>query len=105
MIKLGVRGKILNIIKFMLLVVKSRVKYYRKSGTEFFCILGVRQGECCLHCFLKDLEEVFTIEGNGSLDIDTFKIFTLLYADGSIIFSKSAEELQVGLDALVNYCN
>ena len=46
MIKLGIRGKILNIIKSMYSVVKSRVKYDNKLGTEFFCSLGVRQGEC-----------------------------------------------------------
>ena len=29
----------------------------------------------------------------------------LLYADDIVIFSKNAEELQAGLDVLVNYCN
>ena len=48
MIKLGIRGKILNFIKSMYSVVKSRVKYDSKLGTEFFCCLGVRQGECLL---------------------------------------------------------
>ena len=46
MIKLGIRGKILNIIKSMYSVVKSRVKYDNKLGNEFVCSLGVRQGEC-----------------------------------------------------------
>ena len=34
-----------------------------------------------------------------------FKLFLLLYADDIGIFSKNAEELQAGLDLLVNYCN
>ena len=46
MIKLGIHGKILNIIKSMYSVVKSRIKYDNKLGTELFCCLGVRQGEC-----------------------------------------------------------
>ena len=109
MIKLGIRGKILNIIKSMYSVVKSRVKYDNKLGTEFFCSLGVRQGECLspmlFSLFLNDLEEVFATEGYGGLDVGTFKLFMLLYADDIVIFSKNAEELQVGLDVLVNYCN
>ena len=109
MIKLGIRGKILNIIKSMYSVVKSRVKYDNKLGTEFFCSLGVRQGEylspMLFLLFLNDFEEVFATEGYGGLDVDTFKLFMLLYADDIVIFSKNAEELQVGLDVLVNYCN
>ena len=108
MIKLGIRGKILNIIKSMYSAVK-RVKYDNKLGTEFFCSLGVRQGECLspmlFSLFLNDLEEVSATEGYGGLDVDTFKLFMLLYADDIVIFSKNAEELQVGLDVLVNYCN
>ena len=109
MIKLGIRGKILNIIKSMYFVVKSRVKYDNKLGTEFACSLGVRQGECLspmlFPLFINDLEETFATDGYEGLNIDTFKIFMLLYADDIVIFSKNAEELQVGLDVLVNYCN
>ena len=46
LIKIGIWGKILNIIKSMFSCVKSRVKYCNKLGKEFDCILGVRQGEC-----------------------------------------------------------
>ena len=42
MIKLGIRGRILNIIKSMYAIVKTRVKYDNKLGNEFFCSLGVR---------------------------------------------------------------
>ena len=109
MIKLGIRGKILNIIKSMYSVVKSRVKYDNKLGTEFACCLGVRLGECLssmlFSLFLNDLEETFATEGYEGLNIDTFKIFMLLYADDIVIFSKNAEELQEGLDLLVTYCN
>ena len=34
------------IIKSMCAVVKSQVKYDNKLGNEFFCSLGIRQGEC-----------------------------------------------------------
>ena len=97
MIKLGIRSKILNIIRSMYSVVKSKVKYDNKLGTDFFYSRGVRQGECLspmlFSLFLNDLEEGFATEGYGGLDVDTFKIFLLLYAGDIAIFSKSAEEL------------
>ena len=108
MIKLGIRGKMLNIIKSMYAVVKTRVKYDNKLGNEFFCSLGVRQGECLspllFSLFLNDLEEMFVSEGYDGLDIDMFKIFMLLYADDIVLFAKSAEELQEGLNLLHGYC-
>ena len=45
LIKLGLRWKILNILKSMYATVKSRVKYDKKLGNGFSCTLGVRQGE------------------------------------------------------------
>ena len=64
LIKLGLRGNILNIIKSMYESVKSRVKFCNKIGNEFFCSLGVRQGECLspllFSLFLNDIEEQFS---------------------------------------------
>lgn len=109
MIKLGLRGKILSIIKSMYSVVKSRVKYDGKLGNEFYCCLGVRQGECLspllFSMFINDLEETFIKAGYNGLDIDMFKIFMLLYADDIVLFSNSAQELQEGLNLLAEYCN
>ena len=45
LITLGIRGKILNIIKSIYANVKSRVKFCNKLGNQFTCSLGVRQGE------------------------------------------------------------
>ena len=108
MIKLGLRGNILNIIKSMYMSVKSRVKYCNKLGNEFYCKLGVRQGECLspllFSLFLNDIEEIFLESGIQGLDINMFKIFMLLYADDIVLFANSPDELQEGLDLLFNYC-
>ena len=108
LIKVGLRGKILNIIKSMYTSVKSRIKYCNKLGNEFYCNLGVRQGECLspllFSLFLNDLEEQFISSGLEGLDIDMCKMFLLLYADDIIIFANSAVELQEGLDLLSDYC-
>ena len=45
LIKLGVRGKALNIIRSMYENFKSRVKYKNRLSENFECYLGVRQGE------------------------------------------------------------
>ena len=46
LIKLGVRGKILNVIMSMYNHVKSRVKLDCSISIGFECKLGIRQGEC-----------------------------------------------------------
>ena len=109
LVKLGLRGKILNILKSTYSSVKSRVKFDNKLGGEFCCNLGVRQGECLspllFSLYLNDIEETFVNSGLEGIDIDMFKMFMLLYADDIVIFANSAEELQQSLDVLLNYCN
>ena len=109
LIHLGLRGNILNIIKSMYESIKSRVKFCDKLGTEFFCSLGVRQGECLFpllfSLYVNDIEDHFSHSGFEGLDLHMFKIFLLLYADDIVIFANSAEELQSGLDLLSVYCN
>ena len=108
MIKYGIRGKILNVIKSMYSSVKSRVKYNNQLGNEFYCGLGVRQGECLspllFSLFLNDIEEHFIQAGMEGIDIITVKMFMLLYADDIVLFGNSAEQLQDSLNLLSNYC-
>ena len=88
--------------------VKSRVKFCNKLGSEFFCQLGVRQGECIspmlFSLFLNDIEEQFIMSGIEGLDVNLFKVLMQLYADDIVIFSITAEELQSSLDLLTDYC-
>ena len=105
---MGLRGKILNIIKAMYASVKSRVKFRNQLGNEFYCSLGVRQGECLspllFSLFLNDIEDQFITSGLDGIDIDMFKIFMLLYADDIVVFADSAEDLQNNLNVLAEYC-
>ena len=82
LIKIGIRGKILNIIKSMYSCVKSRVKYCNKLGKEFDCILGVRQGECLspllYSLILNDIEEQFVMSGIEGIDLNMIKIFVIV---------------------------
>ena len=46
---------------------KSRLKFCNEIGSEFFCSLGVRQGECLspllFSLYLNDTEEQFMVSG------------------------------------------
>ena len=90
LINLGIRGKILNIMKSIYSNVKSRVKFCNKLGNEFPCSLGVRQGICLspilFSLYLNDIEEQFINSGIEGIDVDVFKLFLLLYADDIVLF-------------------
>ena len=108
LIKIGVRGKILNVMRGMYSSVKFRVKYQNELSSEFECYLGVRQGECLspflFSMYINDIEDEFYLHGINGIEIDTIKVFLLLYADDITIFAETAEGLQEGLNLLSNYC-
>ena len=108
LIKLGVRGKILNVMRGMYSSVKSRVKYQNELSLEFECYLGVRQGECLspflFSMYINDIEDEFYLHGIDGIEIDSIKLFLLLYADDITIFSETAEGLQDCLNLLSSYC-
>ena len=54
--------------------------------------------------FLNDIEEHLILNGFNGIDMYMTKLFLLLYADDTVIFADSAEELQKGLDVLHVYC-
>ena len=109
LIKMGVRGKILNVVMSMYKHIKSQVKLDCNISMGFNCELGVRQGECLspflFAMYLNDLEDEFYLKGSYGVDVGMLKIFLLLYADDIIIFANTAEEMQNNLDILAEYCN
>ena len=109
LIKLGIRGNILNIIRSMYETVKSNVRFKNQLSEEFACMLGVRQGECLssflFSMFINDLEEEFVLNGIDSIDIGLIKLFILLYADDIVIFASSSEGLQNGFEQLNHIVN
>ena len=109
LIRLGVRGKILNVIMSMYKRVKSKVKVNNDISFDFECNLGVKQGECLspflFAIYVNDLEHEFQSKGGEDIDIGKLKIFLLLYDDDITIFASSAEELQTNLNMLSEYCS
>ena len=98
LVKLGIRGKMLNIIRSMYSSVKSRVKLLNELSDEYECLLGVTQGECLspflFSMILNDIEDVFFKNGLNGIDVNMFKKFHLLYADDIVLFADSKAKLQ-----------
>lgn len=109
LIKLGIRGKLLNIIRSMYSIVKSRVKYDNEVSDSFTCMVGVRQGESLspflFAMYLNDIEEYLLTNNYDGISLDTLKLFIMLYADDIVLFSESETGLQKGLDLLKQYCD
>ena len=108
LVKKWLSGKILNIVKSMYQTVKSRVKVSKMLGNEFYCSLGVRQGDCLslmlVSLYLNDIEEQFSHSNYDGLEVDMVKIFMFLYADDIVVLAKTSDELQRGLNLLADYC-
>ena len=108
LIKLGARGKILNVIKSMYETVKSKVKYQNQLSEEFDCYLGVRQEESLspflFSMYLNNIEDEFYLHGIEVINIYQIKLLLLLYADDITLFSETANGLQSGLNVLYNNC-
>ena len=108
LIRLGVRGRMLNIIKSIYSCVKPRVKHDNTLSDPFTCNIGVRQGECLspflFAMYVNDLEAELTVKGVAGIDIGTINLNILLYADDIILFGKNPDDLQNALNALEDYC-
>ena len=109
LLKIGVRGKMLDIIKSMYSIVKSKIKYKNNVSEAFICSIGVRQGECLspflFSMYLNDLEEELSVKGVKGVVIGMFKLFLLLYADDIVLFGETDADLQNALNILEDYCS
>ena len=117
LISYNITGKCFRLIRSMYENIKSRVKCINGKSQFFPCTVGVRQGEnlspFLFAIFLNDLEFYFTQRGIPGINLefnenDIFmflQIFLLLYADDTVIFAESPEELQNALNAFSDYCD
>lgn len=110
-----INGKCLNIIKNIYEKSKSRITTTEGSSAFFPCNSGVRQGDnlspFLFTMFLNDLEN-YLHQHNAGIAVDYndedisvyLKLFVLLYADDTVIFGDSPEELQNSLNIFEQYC-
>ena len=109
LLKYGIEGKFMNIIKSMYAQVKSCVR--AKSGlTDLFQYKrGVRQG-CLLSpilfaLFLNDLQDYLFEGGTKGINLWDITICTLLYADDLVLIAESECDLKLQMDILGRYAD
>ena len=119
----NVNGKFFQIIYNMYGQAKSCVIKDNEMSSLFECNIGVRQGEnlspMLFALFLNDFSLFLQDKCCGinllpkklnkhakQNEIQVYiKLFTLLYADDTLVLAESPEDLQTALDALHEYCN
>ena len=115
-------GKTFKVIHSLYANAKSCVRLGHAKSEFFVSNVGVRQGEnlspILFSLFLNDLSEFISHAYSGLNDIKEmskillsndeievlFKLYILLYADDTVIFAESKEELQAALNAMYLYC-
>ena len=96
-------------------ITKSYIRCNGLNSTTFTYSKGIKQG-CVLSCllfalYLNDLEDVIRRESSKGIDVEDeelsvlLKLFTLLYADDTVIFSNTERGLQQSLNIFEKYCN
>ena len=98
--------------------IKSRIVYNDSDSNFFTCLNSVRQGEnlspFLFVLYLNELEIFLTsknAQGVKSISEDFenelqiyVKLFTILYADDTVLLGESAEEMQSELNYFYKYC-
>ena len=118
----GINGKLLRVVKDIYKKSKSCVSYNNSKSDFFKSNIGVKQGEnlspILFSLYLNDFSSFLSQRYPGldslssAIDVTCFTeeenmfvdLFTLLYADDTIVLAENAEELQLALDALFDYC-
>ena len=111
----GIQGNFINVIKSMYSNTKAYIKYNGLKSNQFITNIGIKQG-CNVSClifaiYLNDLETTMkersckgiTITDNDE-NLVLLQLFSLLYADDTIIMSLSAKDLQYSLQIYSEYC-
>ena len=107
LIKQGVEGKMLNVIKSLYDKVKICVKFDGCLSDYFESRVGLFQGEVLspilYSLYVNDCEIHFIRENCPAIDFNLVSVFLLMYADDMVLLSESPEGLQVLLNSLYNY--
>ena len=108
LIKNGVDGKLLSLIRSMYKEVKSYVRHLNTLSDFFDCYIGLMQGEICspllFAFFISDIEKSLQENADAGITLDQLSLYLFLFADDAVLFSNTLEGLQLSLDKLQAYC-
>ena len=106
--KRGISGKMLNALKSMYSVVKTKVRVNGLYTESFQCPNGLKQGEICspiiFSLFIHELTKEIRKNGKHGVQLnpDIIHILILLFADDVALISDSVIGLQNQIDILYN---
>ena len=107
LLKIGISGNFYNTIKNMYRDNYLNVKMQNGFTQSFMSTIGVRQGDTLspdlFKIFINDLPDIFDKDCHG-VDIGTYHLNCLLYADDVILLSQNEVGLQNCLKKLEHYC-
>lgn len=114
----NINGKCFTFIKNMYKDIKSRISTPEGSSAFFPCQSGIGQGETLspimFSLYLNDVEHYLHTHNAPGITCETsndanyvvfLKLFILLFADDSVLFSNTKEELQEMLNVFKSYCH
>ena len=108
--------KVLRVIQSLYQKTKARVRVNGELTDVFNCNIGVRHGDnlspLLFIIFLNDFNNLIRTDSEGiclngerSEELTTFlKMYSLLYADDTLLLSESEKDMQRALDANLKYC-
>ena len=123
LMNVGIQGNVLRVIYNLYLNAKSCVKKGQNLSEFFHCNVGVRQGDnlspLLFAMYINDFESYIKQEYDGlpfiNIEIDRIlgdnmvhlylQLYTLLYADDTIILAESPHQLQYALNSVKKYCD
>ena len=108
LIKQGVTGKVLSLIRSLYEDVKLCVKHLNNVSDLFDCNVGLLQGETMspilFSLFVNDIELFLQQNTAHDFTLGQLSIYLLLFADDSVLISDTEDGLQSLLDAFELYC-
>ena len=116
----GINGKLINVIKCVYSTAKSAVKQGSSHGFFFNCEIRVLQGDnlspllfaLCRNDLQEHLSKAYDGLSSsfnqdwvqGEDPVVFLNLFTILYADDTVVFAESRAELQAALHGMLHYC-
>lgn len=105
----GTSSKMINMLRTIYEKVKSCVKVNGSYTQYFDSYMGVKQGEplspLLFIFFINDMSRYLYEDSADLVSINEIQMFILLFADDTVIFSRSKTGLQILLNKMRSYCN
>ena len=106
--KLGIKGKMLTILKDVYNRIKCCFKGCNSYSDFFNCAVGLKQGEVIsplmFSLFIEELELFLQDIHSSGLLLDDIMFILMLFADDMAILGNGVDDSQNSLNQLENYC-